>query len=320
MKANRPSATAQVVAASLLCLAHEARYAPWLADDPARWREHVMTGSATAKALRASAHWAATRAFWRWLERHTLPGAMAHYARRKARIEWHCREALAQGARRVVVLGAGLDTLALRLAPAYPQVQWLELDHPATQALKRAGLARSGAALPPNLHWQAVDLGTPQALHRAMHDWPARPTVFVAEGLLMYLSPAQVGDVIGEVCGSRRKQKMANGSIPHDVAKPASADCGTRLIATYMQRNRDGRASFTPQSPWVACWLRWRGEPFRWAEQPAHMPDWAQRHGLQVLAHEAAPFDAAPFDAAPTDAAHGIGSLRGENLIVARVR
>ena len=98
MKAHRPSATAQVVAGSLLCLAHDARDAHLVPDDPMHWREHMLAGSASARALRASARWAPTRAFWRWLARHTLPGAMAHYARRKARIAWHCQAALAQGA------------------------------------------------------------------------------------------------------------------------------------------------------------------------------------------------------------------------------
>jgi len=310
MKAHRPSATAQVVAGSLLCLAHDAHNAHLLPHDPMHWREQVLTGSLPARALRASAHWGPTRAFWRWLARHTLPGAMAHYARRKARIAWHCQAALAQGAQRVVVLGAGLDTLALRLAPAYPDVQWIELDHPATQALKRAGLARSGRALPPNLHWQAVDLGAPQALQQTMQDWPARPTVFIAEGLLMYLTPEQVNALVHGVFGSHRQKNGGNEQIP-DTTHPAAADSGTRLIATYMQRDEQGRASFSPQSPWIARWLRWRGEPFLWAEQPAQMPAWAQRHGLQLLAHEAA-----PFDASPADAAH---ALRGENLIVARV-
>ena len=311
MKANRPSATAQVVAGSLLCLAHDGRDAHLLPNDPLHWREHVLAGSASARALRASARWAPTRAFWRWLARHTLPGAMAHYARRKARIAWHCQAALAQGAQRVVVLGAGLDTLALRLATEHPQVQWIELDHPATQALKRAGLARSGRALPPNLHWQAADLSAPHALHQAMQDWPARPTVFIAEGLLMYFSPEQVSVMISGVCGSQRQKNGGDEQILN-TTQQAAANCGTRLIATYMQRDAQGRASFSPQSPWIARWLRWRGEPFMWAEQAAQMPAWAQRHGLQLLAHETA-----PFDASPAEAPH---ALRGENLIVARVR
>ena len=313
MKANRTSATAQVVAGSLLCLAHDGRDAHLLPNDPMHWRAHVLAGNASARALRASAGWAPTRAFWRWLARHTLPGAMAHYARRKARIAWHCQAALAQGAQRVVVLGAGLDTLALRLAPEHPQVQWVELDHPATQALKRAGLARSGCALPANLHWQATDLSAPQALQQAMQGWPARPTLFIAEGLLMYLPPAQVRASVQEVCGTFRPKILDDDPIPLEAANSSTADCGTRLIATYMQRDAQGRASFSPQSPWIERWLRWRGEPFLWAEQPAQVPAWAQRHGLQLLAHEAAPFDAT----SSADAPH---ALRGENLIVARVR
>ena len=53
MKAHRPSATAQVVAGSLLCLAHDGRDAHLLPNDPLHWREHVLAGSASARALRA---------------------------------------------------------------------------------------------------------------------------------------------------------------------------------------------------------------------------------------------------------------------------
>jgi methyltransferase (TIGR00027 family) len=310
MKADRPSATAQVVAGSLLCLAHHPQHASLLAQDPLQWRAWVMTGNAGARALHASAQLGPTRRFWRWLERRTLPGGMAHYARRKARIEAHCREALAQGAQRVVVLGAGLDTLALRLAPAYPQVDWVELDHPATQALKLAGLARSGHALPPNVRWQTVDLTEPLALQHAMQDWPERPSVFIAEGLLMYLAPSQVSALVKsittEVCHVFRGKKADHGSIP--MKNLARHGFAPRLIATYMRRTSDGRAGFSPQSPWIDRWLRWRGEPFVWAEHPQDMSAWAQREGLVLLAHETAPFGASQGDA-----------LQGENLIVASV-
>lgn len=42
------------------------------------------------------------------------------------------KAAIEQGARQVLVLGAGFDTLCLRLAPQYPHVRFFEVDHPAS--------------------------------------------------------------------------------------------------------------------------------------------------------------------------------------------
>jgi methyltransferase (TIGR00027 family) len=45
--------------------------------------------------------------------------------------------ALERGMTQCVILGAGLDSTALRLPEAWPGVRFFEVDHPATQALKR---------------------------------------------------------------------------------------------------------------------------------------------------------------------------------------
>lgn len=61
--------------------------------------------------------------------------------------------AVARGLRQVVVLGAGLDTTALR----NPNVTVFEVDHPTTQEWKRRHLAAMDIALPDSLHFVAVD-------------------------------------------------------------------------------------------------------------------------------------------------------------------
>jgi methyltransferase (TIGR00027 family) len=95
----------------------------------------------------------------------------------------------------VVILGAGYDDRALRFRT--PGVTFFELDHPDTQAYKRARLdailaqdARVSRA--PSGPWPvlvAADFGrddVARVLRAAGHD-PARPTLFLCEGLLVYL-------------------------------------------------------------------------------------------------------------------------------------
>jgi methyltransferase (TIGR00027 family) len=62
---------------------------------------------------------------------------------------------IARGVRQVVILGAGLDTFALRNPHAGVTVY--EVDYPATQAWKRERLAQAGVALPLSLIFAPVD-------------------------------------------------------------------------------------------------------------------------------------------------------------------
>ncbi len=283
MKADRPSATAQVVAAALLCLEHDPSRADLLSPDPLRWRETVLGGSRTARALRTSAHNPLTRRAWQALANAVLPDVMAHYASRKARIETHVRALIADGTTRVCVLGAGLDTLALRLAPEYPDVEWVELDHPATQRLKRRAL--EGRAVPDTVSFHAIDLSDPTLAVPPSE----RATVFVAEGLLMYFDAAEVDRLL--------------------AATRAAAPNGAAWILTYMDQGVDG-GRFAPSSRLIDWWLSRRGEPFRWAMRADDVEEWATARRTTVVAHERAPF-AVPATVIP-------GVLRGENVVVSR--
>ncbi len=63
--------------------------------------------------------------------------------------------ALQRGVRQIVILGAGLDTFALRNPNGGLKIY--EVDHPATQAGKRERLAEAEIALPPGLNFVPVD-------------------------------------------------------------------------------------------------------------------------------------------------------------------
>ena len=94
--------------------------------------------------------------------------------------------ALAAGIGQVVICGAGYDDRALRFRTA--GVRFFELDHPATQQDKAERLRILGAT-EPGVTLAAVDFGADDVavvLERAGHE-AGRPTLFVCEGLLVYL-------------------------------------------------------------------------------------------------------------------------------------
>ena len=94
--------------------------------------------------------------------------------------------ALEAGVRQIVILGAGYDARALRFRT--PGVRFFEVDHPATQADKRARLEQVGASLD-GITFVTADFTEAElaaALAAAGHD-PAQPTQFLCEGVLRYL-------------------------------------------------------------------------------------------------------------------------------------
>jgi methyltransferase (TIGR00027 family) len=96
----------------------------------------------------------------------------------------------ATGIRQIVVLAAGLDVRAYRLK--WPrECQWFELDQPEVLQFKDSVLAENGAQPGCQRHAVAADLRQdwPTALEAAGFD-PTRPTAWLAEGLLQYLSAA----------------------------------------------------------------------------------------------------------------------------------
>jgi methyltransferase (TIGR00027 family) len=104
-------------------------------------------------------------------------------------IDAFCADATAGGARQAVILASGLDARAYRLSwPA--DMTLFEIDQPQVIEFKTATLAASGAEPTVDLRSVPIDLrhDWPSALQQAGFD-PARPTAWIAEGLLAFLPP-----------------------------------------------------------------------------------------------------------------------------------
>jgi methyltransferase (TIGR00027 family) len=101
--------------------------------------------------------------------------------------------AVERGARQLVVLGAGLDTLAYRSALA-SRLRSFEVDHPDTQAWKRAKLAAAGIAIPGSLTFAPVDFERETLADglAAQGFDPAQHTFFTWLGVVPYLTEQAV--------------------------------------------------------------------------------------------------------------------------------
>jgi methyltransferase (TIGR00027 family) len=98
----------------------------------------------------------------RWLANPTTravdvwaPGALEFLTIRARLSDEIAAEMATNGLEQIVLLGAGFDTISLRIEGALRNVTVFEVDHPATQAVKRKVMGRIGA--PENLRFVAVD-------------------------------------------------------------------------------------------------------------------------------------------------------------------
>jgi methyltransferase (TIGR00027 family) len=282
VKPQQASTTAKLIAAAMVMLHNDPRTSGLVAAETAELSERCLRGG--DRWLAASARHAGSRAVWLALERRLLPGIVQHFALRKRWIERHCRAAIADGFTRVIVLGAGFDALGYRLGMQTDRVEVIEVDHPATQAAKRAALDALAPRLKTPLHLVACDLAREDLPASLMND--PRKTVVIAEGLLMYL-------------GENTVERLFDA-----VHALSAAD--VRFVFSHLVRWPGGRAGLRPCSPVVDAWLAWRGEPFTWAIAPQAVPALLQRHRFTLL-----------DGATPAELAEG-GTLQGENLVCCR--
>jgi methyltransferase (TIGR00027 family) len=116
--------------------------------------------------------------------------AMELFIAARSRFAEDClTEAVGRGVRQAVVLGAGLDTLALRQPHADAGLEVFEVDHPATQLWKRHRIAEAGLVPPPTLIFVPVDFERDDlAAQLAAADFDAaRPAFFIWLGVVPYL-------------------------------------------------------------------------------------------------------------------------------------
>ena len=150
MKAGTPSDTA--ISVAILRAAHLHLFGPPTIHDDTFALQ--LVGLANREELRTT------------LERRGLPAlrrVSAYFALRHRFSEERLRAALDRGVTQVVLLGAGLDTLALRHPRIPCEVLYVEIDHPDSQRWKLDRLSALGLSTPAvkYVRASAVDRGEP---------------------------------------------------------------------------------------------------------------------------------------------------------------
>jgi len=155
-------------------------------------------------------------------------------------------EAVGSGVRQYVLIGAGMDSFALRRPSFSSELEIFEVDHPATQVFKTGQLRACGTPLPPGLHLVPADLGE-TGLDVALQGSPFRtdtPSFFAWLGVTIYLSPTANLATLGAIA-----QCAAAGSeLVFDYADRRALESGAGDDS--MRQARDQVAS--AGEPWIS--------------------------------------------------------------------
>jgi methyltransferase (TIGR00027 family) len=231
---------------------------------------------------------AAGEGMWSWFAARDLPaeiveaepdliprmqGMVDYMAARTAFFDRFFLEATGAGVRQVVILAAGLDSRAWRLA--WPDgTTVFELDQPRVLEFKSSTLRENGAEPMCNLVHVPVDL---------RHDWPvvlreagfdaSAPSVWSAEGLLPFL-PAAAQELLFQ----RVQTLGASGSrIAVEAPGPDFLDQDAQAKRREsMQRVRDLMAKLQPEREIPDVQDLW------YFEEREDVDAWLRRHGWDV--------------------------------------
>ena len=161
-------------------------------------------------------------------------------------------EAIEAGVKQYVILGAGYDTFSLRRKDLADKVHVFEVDHPATQEVKRQRILNANGSIPSNLTFVPVNFEVDrldEEMEKAGFD-SQLPTFYSWLGVTYYLIPEAIRNTLDRIA-----KKSAPGSrvvFDFKIAKHMMSAEGRTLCEKMenfvARRGEPMLTDFTPQS------------------------------------------------------------------------
>ena len=173
--------------------------------------------------------------------------------------------AVRDGIRQYVIVGAGLDSFALRRTDLVPPLRVFEIDRPAMQEVKRERIRNAGIPLPAGLHFVPADLERVSVMD-APADSPFDPgsrTILSFLGVTYYLTP----DTLAESARS-----IAAGVVP-----------GSRLVLDYMLDEASAWPEHRKMREQLEAYVAKRGEPMKSEYSLAAMSELLAAAGFRTI-------------------------------------
>ena len=178
-------------------------------------------------------------------------------------IDDQLQKALESDVAQVVILGAGFDTMALRVEDASSKATVFEVDHPATQCVKREAFAR--IETPANVRFVAVDFERDDYVAKLVEEGFAaeRRSLIVWLGVTCYLTAQAILRAMNQIARLR--------------------GTGTRLVFDYILADVIDGTSRNREALQKARRMARLGEPWLFGLAPEQVRDYLAPLSLHLL-------------------------------------
>jgi len=186
--------------------------------------------------------------------------ARTHY------IDAALRKAAADGVTQVVVLGAGFDSRAYRFRASHPQLQFYEVDLPATIEAKKVRVAEALGGLPDYVRYAPIDFNTQKLADVLLplgYD-PKQRSFFLLEGVVMYVVEAGNATTFDFIRGN---------------SAPGSVVVYDYLLKRVIQGDTKGLYA----AAYLSFAVERQGEPYIFGWTPPEAAAWAKKRGFRVV-------------------------------------
>ncbi len=197
----------------------------------------------------------------------SFPRMRAVFTLRSRYTEDELSGAIIRGIDQYIILGAGLDSFAYRRPDLVESLEVFEVDHPASQAWKRARVAELGIAAPTHLHHVSIDferqtLG--EGLAESIVDL-GKPVFLSLLGVTQYLTPDATLRTLRDVAATT----VSGSELVFQFVVPPATLAGDEaaLVTAFAERNGA------------------RGEPWLSYFEPAEMERHLLAAGFRRVVH-----------------------------------
>ncbi len=265
------SQTALLIAKAQVFIYHDSKRTELVSDDAARISLSLVEAYSGSKVFEK---YLVSNFFYRFfigtMERVVYPEVILHYAVRKKVIERQTRIFLAKNpSGQAVMLAGGLDSLFTRLHKEYPDALFLELDQESTQVLKK-DVVQKNFSPSKNLIFYPADFSK-ENIDSVLGDVRAfqseKPTLFIAEGLTMYLEERAVRNIFKSI---RRTGKSSSRFI----------------LFTFMEAPKMKNLTSGISNGLSDVWLKSKGEQYKWSFERERIKTFLDSEVFAVLSTE----------------------------------
>jgi methyltransferase (TIGR00027 family) len=198
------------------------------------------------------------------LRERRMPGTLGAILCRTRYVDDVLKRSLEEGIEQLVILGAGFDSRAYRIA-GMEKVQVFEVDLPGTRKLKQIRIEKVLGAVPENvtlvsMNFDQQDLSD---ILRAAGFQKGKRTLFIWEGVTQYLTAEAVNGTLEFVSGV--------------------SGAGSGIVFTYVRR---GIIDGTARPEWFRPFLSFAervGSPFVFGLDPVGLEQYLSDRGLQLI-------------------------------------